>query len=178
MQQQREAKPRTWHTSNGAELTVIGVSRAEFKRTNLAQIVSELPKRPDPASAVRDFERGRNVSFEQFARVEAAVLRVSPLRSVLGYVAREFQSVRELVFPTGAVWSTDHVLDVEHDLQCESDKQQRRLTLYVAQRDVVGIDKVIATTAAHQVALEQVMQRAVRHRNELRSGLRHGLVRA
>lgn len=149
---------------SGNELRLIGSERAEKRRQSFTQLISEMPKRPQPVEAVRNFERGRATSYEQFTYVETAALRVAPVTSAIAYIGREMQNaVEHLIAPADPI---EQALSTEEDLEHAANKQQRLLAQYIQTGNVAGIQSVIDTTSRHEVGLQRVKHAAI---NALRS---------
>ena len=158
MQQGLQESKRVFRTSDGTELTLLSAQRANAARQNVAQLVDELPKRPEPAHAIRDFERGRPLSFEKYVQVETAVIRKSSAAALVRYFGRALgNAVEHIVAPIDHL---DNVLDHEADCEHEANKQQRRLTLYIQTNNRTGIERVRDSAAIHALALSRVAQTA------------------
>ena len=145
--------------SNGAHLTLIASARAEQRRSNVAQLVAELPHRPEPRDAVRDFERGRPASHEMASKVEVAVISVATPEQIHRYCDRDRASLLALV--KAEPMSLDAAIDAEIDAQATADRHQLRMRQYVSTGDVAGMQRVIADTAKHVREAQQVHQLAI-----------------
>lgn len=160
----------TRRLSNGETMTL---EKSERERRIFSLLVEELPKRPEPVHAIRDYERGRSTSVEQFHRIEAAVIRASGPEAVFRYIGRRVQSALEHLVPPPH--PLEHALQTEEDFEHVANRQQRLLTGYVLAKNTLGIRRMLTTAAQHQVALQQLQLSATHALQQIEtptSGLR------
>lgn len=161
---------------NGHTLSVSTNDRVELRRRNYTLLVDTLPKRPEPVHAVRNFQRGRSTSAEQFFRVEDAALKAASFQNAMRYIGKQTAlALEHLVTPPDPMQQLDEALDAEQDFQSHADKQQRRMKDYVRAKNVEGLQLVADTAAAHRVALLNIEQAALAHVQTLSLASRLGL---
>lgn len=152
------------------ELSLIGSERAELRRRNFRELVKAAAKRPQPADAIRDFERGRPTSFEQFTKVETAVLRASKPEAVQRYLGRDVQLACEHIIAT--VDAPEALIESEEDIEHVANKHQRRLAEYIRTGNEAGLQSIIDYCSQHEIALARMRHAATNAKRALSMPLR------